>query len=128
MGKTKKEQARQRRAPQVEYLVECFGPLHLRVEKEQFLSTPVLHVNGPGMAAYRVLNNRFLRDVVRALKFQCFVDLVRYGNYCEMEISRVNPDGTCTPVLNWRNCREWDLFWCYKHQHYLYSWKGGYYA
>lgn len=115
MGIKKQDQARQRRAASVEYRVTCYGAYGLLLEDEQFLSTSILHVNGPGELAYHVINPRFIADLCVALDYPSFSKMVHLGGYTHMFIDRVNDDGTLRPVLSWYKTEAWREFECWKH-------------
>lgn len=125
MGIKKQDQARQRRAAKVEYRVNCIGAYGLLVEDEQFLSTPILHVNGPGDLAYHVINPRFIANLCMALHYPSFSKMVYFGNYSGMIIYRVNDDGSLRPVLSWKNTEAWREFECWKHDDCTLYYVGG---
>ena len=92
MTKTKAEKARQRRAATVEYVAFGFDRRGLFLDSVRFLSTPVLHVNGPGLLRFKCINSRFTKDFVQALK----------GMHPEeATVFRVDPDGYMRAVLRW---------------------------
>lgn len=125
MGIKKQDQARQRRAASVEYRVTCFGAYGLLLEDEQFLSTPILHVNGPGELAYHVINPRFIADLCMTLDYPSFSKMVYFGKYSAMTIRRVNPDGSMYLVLTWKNTEAWREFSCWKHDRCKLYYVGG---
>lgn len=65
------------------------------MDKVQFLSTPVLHVNGPCLFAYKTLNSRFISDFNAAF----WKEWPSYSLPAEFTIFRCDGDGYMRAVL-----------------------------
>lgn len=113
MTLTNKAKARQRRAAAVEYAAFAFDERGLFIDQVRFLSTPVLHVNGPGPLRFKCINNRFTKDFDSAI-------ISELGFFpWEATIFRVDGDGTLHAVLRWTPEEKpgpWPLWKCLKHE------------
>lgn len=92
MTMTKQNKARQRRAATVEYVAFAFDDRGLFLDSVRFLSTPVIHVNGPGLLRFKCINSAFTRDFNLAIRDCCPK---------EATVFRVDPDGYMRAVLRW---------------------------
>lgn len=95
MGKTRQEQARQRRPATVEYVAFAFDFRGLYIGNLQFLSTPVLHVNGPRSSRYKSINQKFVSDFNKVF----WEEWPTYNLPHEFTFFRVDPDGKMRAVL-----------------------------
>lgn len=100
MGKTKHELTRQHKAATVEYVAFAFDERGMFIDSVRFLSTPVIHVNGPGLLRFKSINTRFVRDFKWALEDS---EMYKLGVHhpCEATVFRVDPDGSMRAVLRW---------------------------
>lgn len=113
MAKTNQDKARQRRAATVEYVAFAFDDCGLFTDSVRFLSTPVIHVNGPGLLRFKCINSSFVQSFNRAIE-------TAFDEWpTEATIFRVDPDGYMRAVLRWipQAREEHNAVWnCIRHE------------
>lgn len=95
MTMTKQSKARQRRAATVEYVAFAFDYRGLYIDRLQFLSTPVLHVNGPRSFRYKRINRKFVSDFNEVF----WAEWPSYSLPHEFTFFRVESNGSLRAVL-----------------------------